>query len=91
LDLIYFLGSVSGRETNKVVEYNIGIYKCEKTETPAMKEALAFLGCKVSSYVKNEDTTLFIGDVVNLRILKKGTFSPRKGWNFPEVNIPLHN
>ena len=91
LDVLYFLGSVSGRSVDKASKAGLKIGKGQVTETPVIEDGLAFMECKVTSRLKSEDTTFFVGDVVGLKILRHDLFSMDKGWDFSKVNIPLHN
>ncbi|MCD6368313.1 MAG: flavin reductase family protein [Thermoproteales archaeon] len=90
IDDVYFLGSTSGWEINKVEKLGLKVGEGEKVKAPVLLDSLAFLECKLVLEVESGDTTIFIGEVVNVKASKEA-FSMRKGWRIPGVNIPLHN
>ncbi|RLE69899.1 MAG: flavin reductase family protein [Thermoprotei archaeon] len=87
---LYFFGSTSGREVDKVKELGLKIAKGLKVNAPVLENAIGVLECKIVGEFESEDTTLFIGDVLTARAHEE-FFDARRGWNFRKVNIPLHN
>ena len=90
VDVVYTVGSTSGRKVNKVRVLDLKVQKGEKVLAPKLAEALGVLECKVAAEVDSEDTTLFIGEVVYVEAKEK-LFNERRGWDFRNINIPLHN
>jgi len=89
LDKIYYVGSRSGRDVDKVSTLNLNVSKGEKVNAPVILDAIAILECKVYNTVECGDTVLIIGDVVRC-VADEKLFSDRYGWNIREAGIPLH-
>ncbi len=87
---LYFFGSTSGREVDKIGELGLKVLKGRKVEAPVLEIAVGVLECKVAGEFESEDTTLFIGDVLHAEA-REEYFSLKRGWNFKKTNIPLHN
>lgn len=88
IEVIYKLGSLSGREVDKSVF--VKVKKGERVEAPIIEDSLGYLECKVIDEHYSEDVTLFIGNVLVAKANSE-FFSKKNGWNFKKVNIPLHN
>lgn len=88
VDKIYFVGSRSGRDVDKtgVLE----AVKGEKVSAPVAKDAIGVLECKVVDEVVAEDVKFFVGEVVSARADER-FFSEKSGWQFKEIDLPLHN
>jgi len=48
-------------------------FETKKTGAPIIKDALAFLDCKLTSMITPGDHTIFIGEVLDGGIIKEGT------------------
>ena len=48
-------------------------FETKKTGAPIIKDALAFLDCKLTSMVTSGDHTIFIGEVLEGGVIKEGT------------------
>jgi flavin reductase (DIM6/NTAB) family NADH-FMN oxidoreductase RutF len=48
-------------------------YEIRKTGTPTINDSLAYLECKLISQITPGDHTIFIGEVIEGALLKKGT------------------
>ena len=70
--LLFFCGTRSGRDTDKVKELNLATEPGEIIAVPRIKDALANLECKLVKSIVSGDHTLFIGEVVAADY-KKGT------------------
>ena len=68
--LALIAGRKSGKEHNKFSE--IEKEECESIDCPRLKKAMAFLECKLVKEVEAGDHVIFIGEVVNKKILEKG-------------------
>ncbi len=55
-------GRQSGRDTNKFLNTK---YEIKKTGSPILKDCLAFLDCKVFSFLEAGDHTIFVGEVLD--------------------------
>lgn len=87
LDKLYYVGSRSGREVDKSSVF--GAVKGERVKAPVVSEAMGVIECRLMKKLDMGDVNLFIGEVLSARA-RSDTFSERTGWNFREVNIPLH-
>jgi len=90
VDVIYGVGSVSGRDVDKVEKFGLKVLKGREVRAPVLEDALGVLECRVAAKVESEDTTLFVGDVL-AAYAKEGFFDPRRGWDPKKATIPLHN
>ncbi|OYT61756.1 MAG: flavin reductase [Thermofilum sp. ex4484_15] len=89
LSKIYYVGSRSGREVDKVSGLGLKVSRGEKVSSPIISEALAILECKLFNYLECGDTVLIVGDVVRC-VAKEEVFEERRGWDLGRVRIPLH-
>ena len=64
--LAEYMGSVSGRDTDKFKEGGIKYKKGKVTGAPVVAGCLASLECKLFDSVKAGDHTIFVGEVVNV-------------------------
>ncbi|MEM1688054.1 MAG: flavin reductase family protein [Nanopusillaceae archaeon] len=82
--LILELGSLSGKDKNKVEVLNLNVISGKKLDVPLLKDYIAFLECKLIDKKEIGECVFYIGEVINWEI---------KG-NFPDKNIvnkiPLH-
>lgn len=69
---ILFCGTKSGRNINKFKECKFNQIGAKKINCPIIREALAYLECKVVKEISSGDHTLFIGKVLNEKTIKKG-------------------
>jgi len=69
IELAKHFGFKSGRNTDKMadVEYFEGQYG-----SPILKEALAYIECKVVNIFEAGDHTIFVGEVVDGKVLREG-------------------
>ena len=69
MDLVRSLATVSGRDREKLADlpYKIGV-----TGSPLLKEAVAYLDCRVVNSMDAADRTVFLADVVDGKRLRDG-------------------
>lgn len=67
--LALFFGKTTGKNIEKLK--NIATLPCKKMDCLRLKDALAWLECKVIKVVNAGDHVLFIGEVINEEINKK--------------------
>ena len=65
LDLIWKVGTLSGREIDKIDEFGIELENGTKIETPHIKGCLGYLECKVLDEIKLEEHSIFIAEIVH--------------------------
>ncbi|MEM4790894.1 MAG: flavin reductase family protein [Thermofilum sp.] len=88
LGKLYQVGSTSGRSEDKsrVLAYRKG----ESGSAPVAEGAVGVLECVVADKLRARDVTFFAGEV-KLAAADEKLFSERSGWNFKEIDLPLHN
>ncbi len=89
IDVVYTLGSASGRQVDKVSRLNLKVKKGVAVEAPVLEDALAVLECRVWKTVSCGEVKLYIGDVI--AAYADETVFNRYGWNLRKTNLPLHN
>lgn len=88
-DKIYYVGSRSGRDVDKVKSSGFKMVKGKVVSAPIVEDSIAVLECKLYKTIDCGDTVLVIGDVIRCEVdVKK--YNPKYGWNLREVSIPLH-
>ena len=85
IDLIWKVGTVSGREVNKVEKFGINVESGEKLDVPIIEDCLGFAECKLIETVEIGEDYFFIGEVVNWYAKNYNQYGWKEHWN-----IPLH-
>jgi len=88
VDVVYALGTVSGREVDKVRKYKLRLGKSEAIEVPYWSDALGSLECRVLKEVDVGEVTLYIAQVLKVWV-REGSFG-RWGWDLGRFK-PLHH
>jgi flavin reductase (DIM6/NTAB) family NADH-FMN oxidoreductase RutF len=89
VDKIYYVGSRSGREVDKVSTSGLKVVPGEDTGTPVLEEAICVIECRVFKTIDCGDTMLVVGDVARC-VVDGEKFNARYGWDLRKVSIPLH-
>ncbi len=89
VDEILYLGSVSGREVDKLSVVGWRAVRAREVDAPALDNALGVLECRVRQTLQVDEMTLVLADVVGAGAVE-GAFSDRYGWDLRRVKIPLH-
>ena len=88
IDLVYRLGTVSGRDVDKVRQFNVELVPSEVVKVPGMARALAIYESRaVASYDVGE-CALYIFEVLKVKV-REGV-ADEWGLDFSKANIPLH-
>jgi Conserved protein/domain typically associated with flavoprotein oxygenases, DIM6/NTAB family len=87
-DLVYSLGSVSGREVDKVAQFGVRLAPSQKVDVPRMADALAAYEVEVYKEVEVGEVTLYIFRVLDTWVASG--VADQWGFDFKKVNIPLH-
>ncbi|ACB40197.1 flavin reductase family protein [Pyrobaculum neutrophilum] len=87
-DLIYKLGTVSGRDVDKAAQFGVAFEKSEKVDVPRVAGAIAGYEAEVYMEVEVGEVTLFIFKV--LHSWAAPGVADQWGYDFKRVNIPLH-
>lgn len=88
VDLVYALGSVSGREVDKVAEHRLRLLDSVNVKPPCWSDAIACHEARVYSAVDIGEVRLYVFEV--LRTLVDPGLYTRWGWDFKKTNILLH-
>ncbi len=64
VDLIWKVGTLSGREVDKIKELGIELEDGVKVETPHIKGCLGYLECRVLEEIRLEEHSVFVAEVV---------------------------
>ena len=88
VDLVYRLGSVSGREVDKAAELGVELVPSGMVSVPHMARAIAVYEARVYSKVNVGEVTLYVFEV--LRTLARGDLVDEWGIDLSKANIPLH-
>ncbi|MEM1549719.1 MAG: flavin reductase family protein [Candidatus Methanomethylicia archaeon] len=88
LNELYTIGTISGRNVDKTKI--IKPMEGEEVNAPIAQDAIAVIECELWDKVESNDVTLFIGQVLNVKVDER-YFNPKTGWTIKENPIPLHN
>jgi flavin reductase (DIM6/NTAB) family NADH-FMN oxidoreductase RutF len=85
LDVVYRMGSVSGREIDKVKEFNLHLKPSKHVRPPIWSDGIASLEARVYKKVDVGEVTLYVFEVVEAYVdLNVYT---RWGFDFRKINI----
>lgn len=70
-DKILICGKKSGKDFDKFKECGFHKIEAEKINCPIIKEAIAYLECKIVKKIDSGDHTLFLGEVVNSKLIRQ--------------------
>ncbi|ABL88998.1 conserved hypothetical protein [Pyrobaculum islandicum DSM 4184] len=87
-DLIYKLGSVSGRNVDKATEFGVKFENSEKIDVPRVAGAIAGYETEVYKEVEVGEVALYIFHVLYTWVAPG--VADQWGFDFRRVNIPLH-
>ncbi len=88
LDLVYRLGTVSGRDIDKIREYNIQLEESYRVSVPRWRDALASLEARVYDSMDVGEVRLYVFEILGVYV--DLDFYTRWGWDFRKTNILLH-
>jgi len=89
LDKIWFLGTTSGRDIDKVAKVGLTVAKGRKVDAPIIKEAIGIIEAKVSEKIDVGECRLYIGDIVYAEA-DESKYSLRYGWNLRKTRLIYH-
>ena len=87
-DLIYKLGTTSGREVDKAAQFGVKLEPSSKIDVPRMSGALAAYEAEVYKEVEVGEVVLYIFRVLD--VWTAPGVADQWGFDFKKVNIPLH-
>jgi len=88
VDLIYSLGSTSGRDVDKVSQYGVEIVDSITIRPPGIKKALAVLETRVLNKYQVGESVLYVLQVVKVRV-REGV-ADKYGYVLSVVSPALH-
>ncbi|WP_069807417.1 flavin reductase family protein [Vulcanisaeta thermophila] len=87
-DLVYKLGSVSGKDVDKIKTFNIQLIPSETIKVPGWKDALAIYETRVLSKFDVGEVRLYVFEVLKVKV--RPGIADEWSLDFTKVNIPLH-
>jgi flavin reductase (DIM6/NTAB) family NADH-FMN oxidoreductase RutF len=79
-EIIEFCGTTSGKHTDKFIHLKLEIEEGEKVDAPKLKKAAAILECHVTDIINCNDTTIFVGKILQKQLKEMSTSRPLS-WN----------
>jgi len=87
-NLVYSLGTISGREVDKVKVYNVGFVDSKMVKVPGIDGSLAIMEGKVIDKLEIGDVVFYVFHVV--RAIYRDGVADEYGYNFGATNVLLH-
>ncbi len=88
-DLIYKLGTTSGKDINKVKEFGLKVSKGNILEVPILEDSIAFAECRVINSLDFEEVKFYAGKVENLEY-EDEIFDKSFGYDLNKIKLPFH-
>lgn len=85
IDLIWNVGTISGKEVNKIEKFKIEYESGKVLDVPILKERLGYLEVRVINQIDLKDHILYLGEVVNFDAKNADIYGWKEYWR-----IPLH-
>ena len=83
-----YLGSLSGRDANKLELTKLPVFRARKVDAPLLEGCVGYIECGVSDALTMGDHTLFVGNVVAAQV-EKEAFD--ETWLLTDADLkPLH-
>lgn len=89
IDEIFFMGSVSGRNVNKIEKLNLKFSKGKKINGPILTDSLAFFECKIINFLDVGEIRFYVGKVLNCEY-EKEVYDEHNGFDLKKVNLVYH-
>jgi len=83
IELIWKVGTSSGKEINKVEKFSIKVKKGKILSVPLLENALAVLECKVIEEVEVGEVMFYIGEVKNWDARDFDEYGYKEFWRLP--------
>ncbi|MGC9072070.1 MAG: flavin reductase family protein [Acidilobus sp.] len=87
-DVVYAMGSVSGRDVDKVSRFRLRLEPSERVSVPRWSDAVASLEARVSGRMDVGESRVYAFEV--LAVYVRGGVYTRWGYDFTKVNLLLH-
>jgi len=89
VNLVYYVGTVSKYNVDKIKERNISLTPSKNVETPHYTKAIGYLECKVMNMIPIGEVDLIIGEV--LGAYARSDLFTKYGWDLKKVKILFQN
>jgi flavin reductase (DIM6/NTAB) family NADH-FMN oxidoreductase RutF len=89
VDLIYKLGTTSGRHVDKVSQFGVKLVPSQKVDVPRLADAIAVYEAEVYKDVEVGEVMLYIFHVLETWVAPG--VADQWGFDFKKVNLPLHS
>jgi flavin reductase (DIM6/NTAB) family NADH-FMN oxidoreductase RutF len=88
VDVVYAMGTVSGRDVDKVARYNLRLEPSESVSVPRWADAIASLEARVWKYMDVGEVRFYAFRVLAVHVRRN--LYTRWGWDFSKTSILLH-
>ncbi|MCE4616016.1 MAG: flavin reductase family protein [Aeropyrum sp.] len=88
VDKVYALGTVSGRDVDKVKEFSIRLEESEKIKPPRWAETIGVIEGRVYQKVDVGEVRLYVFEALGV-YAREGLYT-KWGWDFRRTNVLLH-
>ncbi len=88
VDTVYRLGTVSGKNVDKIKMFNLRLSKANKVSTPIWQDAMGWIEGKVTSFIDVGEVRLYIFEVLDY--YAKADAVSEWGWQIPKANPIQH-
>jgi len=88
LNVVYSLGSVSGRDVDKVTAFGVRLVESARIKTPGIDGSLAIYEGRVVNKLEVGEVTFYVFEVLKTRV-RRGV-ADEFGYDFSRVNVLLH-
>jgi len=87
-EIVYRLGTVSGRSIDKIKEFGLRINKAKRVAVPIWADAIGWLECRIVRALDVGEVRLYIAEV--LEWYAKAEAASEWGWTLTKVSPLLH-
>ncbi len=88
LDTVYALGTVSGRDVDKIEAFRLRLGKAKRVKPPVWLDAIGVIEARVEEGIDAGEVRLYVFRVLEA-YTRPGLYT-RWGWDFSKTNILLH-
>lgn len=88
VDLVYALGSVSGRDVDKVAKYGLKLEESASISVPRWSDAIASIEARVWKKLDVGEVRLYVFEVLGVYV--REDLYTRWGWDLTKTSILLH-
>lgn len=89
LDKIWLVGTVSGKDVNKIAKLNLHVRKGVKVNAPIIEEAVGIVETKVTDKIEAGECMLFVGEIL-YALADTNKYNERYCWNVLKAKLVHH-